>query len=96
MTDAESFVADNSLTEEVFGAASLVIRCKDVAAMKALAEKLEGQLTATLQMESGDLEAVRDLLPMLEQTRAIDGRSGIFCSVVTVDRIVVGTLCWGV
>ena len=62
-----NFAADHSLTEEVFGAASLVIRCPDVATMKALGEKLEGQLTATLQMEASDLDAARDLLPMLER-----------------------------
>ena len=67
VTDAENFAADHSLTEEVFGAASLVIRCPDVATMKALGERLEGQLTATLQMESGDLEAARELLPTLER-----------------------------
>ena len=39
----------------------------DVATMKALGEKLEGQLTATLHMEAGDLEAARELLPMLER-----------------------------
>ena len=67
VTDAESFAADHSLTEEVFGAASLVISCPDVATMKALGETLEGQLTATIQMESGDLEAVREILPTLER-----------------------------
>jgi 2,5-dioxopentanoate dehydrogenase len=67
VTDAANFAANHSLTEEVFGAASLVIRCPDVATMKALGEKLEGQLTATLQMEAGDLDAARELLPMLER-----------------------------
>jgi 2,5-dioxopentanoate dehydrogenase len=67
VTDAKSFAADHSLTEEVFGAASLVIRCPDVATMKALGEKLEGQLTATLHMEASDLEAARELLPVLER-----------------------------
>ena len=67
MTDAENFASDHNLTEEVFGAASLVIRCPDVATIMALAEKLEGQLTATLQMEASDLVAVRELLPMLER-----------------------------
>jgi NADP-dependent aldehyde dehydrogenase len=67
VTDATSFSGDHSLTEEVFGAASLAIRCADVATMKALGERLEGQLTATIHMEPGDLASCRDLLPMLER-----------------------------
>ena len=67
MTDAASFAADPSLEEEVFGAASLVICCPDAGTMRDLAEKLEGQLTATLQMDSADLEAARSLLPVLER-----------------------------
>jgi len=67
MTDAESFAADPSLEEEVFGAASLIIRCPDVGTMRTLAEKLEGQLTATIQMDPADLEEARALLPVLER-----------------------------
>jgi 2,5-dioxopentanoate dehydrogenase len=66
-TSAAAFAADPGLEEEVFGAASLVVRCPDVAAMRDLGEKLEGQLTATIQMEEGDLEDARLLLPMLER-----------------------------
>ena len=43
-----------ALSEEVFGAASLVIRCPDIATMRAMAERLEGQLTATIQMDKDD------------------------------------------
>ena len=35
--------------------------------MLRLAEGLEGQLTATIQMDEGDLEAARLLLPVLER-----------------------------
>jgi 2,5-dioxopentanoate dehydrogenase len=66
-TTAAHFMDDPSLTEEVFGAASLVIRCPDVETMLRLAEGLEGQLTATILMDDGDLEAARLLLPVLER-----------------------------
>ena len=66
-TDAGAFSADPAMQEEVFGAASLVVRCPDVATMRALAETLEGQLTATIQMEPGDLDDARALLPVLER-----------------------------
>jgi alpha-ketoglutaric semialdehyde dehydrogenase len=67
VTDADAFAADTALEEEVFGAASLVIRCPDVATMRRLGEKLEGQLTATIQMEPEDLADARLLVPMLER-----------------------------
>ncbi|WP_043837426.1 aldehyde dehydrogenase (NADP(+)) [Muricoccus aerilatus] len=66
-TTAAHFMDDPALAEEVFGAASLVIRCPDVETMLRLAEGLEGQLTATIQMDEGDLEAARRLLPVLER-----------------------------
>ena len=67
VTDADQFMANHSLQEEIFGAAALIIRCQDIATMKALGETLEGQLTATIHMEPGDLDAARHLIPMLER-----------------------------
>jgi NADP-dependent aldehyde dehydrogenase len=67
VADAAAFTSDESLSEEVFGAASLVIRCPDIAAMRTMAEKLEGQLTATIQMDKADTAEARTLLPVLER-----------------------------
>ncbi|MCH4565502.1 aldehyde dehydrogenase family protein, partial [Halomonas sp. EGI 63088] len=61
------FLKSEALQAEVFGAASLVIECDDLAEVKAVAEALEGQLTATLQLDDGDVEAARTLLPVLER-----------------------------
>jgi NADP-dependent aldehyde dehydrogenase len=55
------------LRDEVFGAASMVVRCRDVAAMQDLLEQMEGQLTVTLQMEDGDIDTARTLLPTMER-----------------------------
>ena len=66
-TDADAFLADRSLGEEVFGASSLLVRCDDAPAMRAVLEHLEGQLTVTLQMDEADTDAVRALLPILER-----------------------------
>jgi NADP-dependent aldehyde dehydrogenase len=67
-TDAKNFLADETLREEVFGASSMVVRCRDIAAMKDLLEQIEGQLTVTLHMDNdADLEAARILLPTLER-----------------------------
>jgi NADP-dependent aldehyde dehydrogenase len=66
-TDAKSFMSDKRLGHEVFGSSSLVVRCEDVDTLLALTEMLEGQLTATLQMEPADLDIARRLLPILER-----------------------------
>lgn len=66
-TSAQSFLADPSMEDEVFGSTSLIIECDTVAEYKAVAEHLEGQLTATIHMQDSDVESVRALLPTLER-----------------------------
>ncbi|MGP8291518.1 aldehyde dehydrogenase (NADP(+)) [Vreelandella zhanjiangensis] len=66
-TPAADFLSSKALQEEVFGAASLIIECSDESEMLSVAKQLEGQLTATLQMDEGDMEAARALLPTLER-----------------------------
>jgi NADP-dependent aldehyde dehydrogenase len=68
-TELEPFVADEGLSDEVFGAAGLVIRYADVPALAAALERLEGQLTATIHGTPADHDTARALLPVLE-TRA--------------------------
>ncbi|MBL1376342.1 aldehyde dehydrogenase (NADP(+)) [Zobellella iuensis] len=67
VTDADAFLAETALHEEVFGSASLVIRCRSLADFGRVAEALEGQLTATLQLDEGDVDSARALLPVLER-----------------------------
>jgi NADP-dependent aldehyde dehydrogenase len=66
-TDAEDFMADDRLGHEVFGASSLVVRCNDIDSLLAITEKLEGQLTATVQMEREDVTLAKRLMPILER-----------------------------
>lgn len=61
------FLADEALQAEVFGASSLVVECADPDEMQRVATQLEGQLTATLQMDDGDADIARALLPTLER-----------------------------
>ncbi|WP_271410335.1 aldehyde dehydrogenase (NADP(+)) [Pseudomonas sp. Q1-7] len=67
VTQAEAFLADPALQAEVFGAASLIVQCRDDAQMRQIAEQLEGQLTATLHLDDADLDSARALLPTLER-----------------------------
>lgn len=60
-------LANPVLHEEIFGAASLIIRFKDAADLAQALTNLEGQLTATLQINDSDHEAVAAILPILER-----------------------------
>lgn len=64
--DARAFLAHPELAEEVFGAAGLVVRCKDLAELTGVVDRLEGQLTAAIHMTEGDAAMARVLLPKLE------------------------------
>ena len=63
----EDFQAHPELSEEIFGAAALVVRCRDTADLAAVLESLEGQLTAAIHLADADTAPVRELLPVLER-----------------------------
>lgn len=65
-TDAESFVNDPVLHQEVFGPATLLVRARDAEEAMAVAEALEGQLTATFHGTEADLSAHAELVSYLE------------------------------
>jgi len=65
-TDVETFLANDELMEEVFGPSTLVVHCGSKSQMLAAAEKLEGQLTATVHGTAEDFAASSDLLAVLE------------------------------
>ncbi|MCX5046465.1 aldehyde dehydrogenase (NADP(+)) [Aldersonia sp. NBC_00410] len=65
-TDAESFVDSEVLQQEVFGASSVIVRCRDTAQVRDVATRLEGQLTATVHADDTDLDDAGELLDILE------------------------------
>jgi NADP-dependent aldehyde dehydrogenase len=66
-TGAAELLADPVLQEEVFGASSLLVRCGDLRAMRNVLQRMEGQLTVTLQMDPEDEPSARELVPLLER-----------------------------
>lgn len=64
-TEARTFLGNPALAQEIFGPSSLVVWCADPAEMLALAGRLEGSLTATVQSGAGDEPALADLVPVL-------------------------------
>ncbi len=65
-TTAAAFLADPELQEEVFGAAGLIVRCKDENELYGVVESLEGQLTIALHIDADDVAAASQILPQLE------------------------------
>lgn len=64
---ADAFLADENFQEEVFGPASLIVRCKDLDQLAQVLSAMEGQLTTTLHMNADDHDAAAKLMPILEQ-----------------------------
>ena len=66
-TDVSEFVSNHVLHAEIFGAASLVIRYSSTAELLKAIGRLEGQLTASLQLTEEDYPTAAPLIPALEQ-----------------------------
>lgn len=67
VTSADAFLAHRELQDEIFGAASLVVRCRDEGQVLAVLRSLEGQLTAALHLTEADYPVARNLLPVIER-----------------------------
>ncbi len=88
--DARALLADASLSEEVFGPAGLLVSCRDPGDMLAVAAQLEGQLTATLQMDDADTDLAHRLLPVLERKAGRILANGFPTGVEVADAMVHG------
>jgi NADP-dependent aldehyde dehydrogenase len=66
-TDAGTFLSTPALEEENFGPSSVLVRCRDAADLRRIAEHLEGQLTATVHATAEDRDIAAGLLPTLER-----------------------------
>lgn len=66
-TSATHFLANEQLQQEVFGASALIVSCRDETELVMALTALEGQLTATVQMDDQDNALARRLLPLLER-----------------------------
>ena len=66
-TSAATFLSDAEIGGEVFGPASVVVRCAGEPELLRVLEHIEGQLTVTLHMDAPDLSLASRLLPVLER-----------------------------
>jgi NADP-dependent aldehyde dehydrogenase len=65
-TDAATWLDNHELASEIFGPASVVVRCQSDAELLRIANALEGTLTATVFGTAEDLANHRDLISILE------------------------------
>ncbi|MDB5568550.1 MAG: 2,5-dioxovalerate dehydrogenase [Tardiphaga sp.] len=65
--NAKSWLSDSTLHEEVFGPLGILIKARDTDQALEIARSLEGQLTATLQMDAEDNEIARALFTIIER-----------------------------
>ncbi len=89
-TTGSQFLADHALGEEVFGPLGLVVRVNSKDEMEQLARGLQGQLTVTVHMDEGDIEAARRLRPILERKAGRLLVNGFPTGVEVVDSMVHG------
>lgn len=66
-TTADEFLRDHTLAEEVFGPLGMIVTVTGEDQMLDLACAMEGQLTATLHLDDGDMDLARRLMPVLER-----------------------------
>jgi alpha-ketoglutaric semialdehyde dehydrogenase len=64
---AQAYLATPMLEDEIFGPSALLVECRDDAEMLAVAEHLEGQLTATVHATAADRAQAGALMPVLER-----------------------------
>ncbi len=70
-TTGQAFLNNPVLHQEVFGPYSIIIRCKDMNEMIAVAKNMEGQLTSTLMATDNDIKENDELI---EAVKNICGR----------------------
>lgn len=66
-TSADSFLGDAGMAEEMFGPAALLVEADDEEQLLAVAEGLDGQLTATVHATEEDAELCGKLASILER-----------------------------
>jgi NADP-dependent aldehyde dehydrogenase len=64
---AGDFIANPELTEEMFGPAALLVKCRDLDELSASIEGLRGQLTATIHSAPGEMAEYEELVDLLTQ-----------------------------
>ncbi|RFC69348.1 MULTISPECIES: aldehyde dehydrogenase (NADP(+)) [Mesorhizobium] len=66
-TTGDVFLANEALSEEVFGPLGIVVKVGSLEDMAKIAHAMHGQLTATLHIDKGDYAEAAKLMPVLQR-----------------------------
>lgn len=88
--DGDSWLADETLGEEVFGPLGIIIRARDFEQVCEIARQLRGQLTCTLHLEPADRALAQRLMPLLERKAGRILANGFPTGVEVCDAMVHG------
>ncbi len=89
-TTGDTWLLNKDLNEEVFGPLGIIVRVRDFDQMMEIARNLDGQLTCTLQIDSGDHSDAQKLLPVLERKAGRILANGFPTGVEVCDTMVHG------
>lgn len=89
-TTGETWLANQTLGEEVFGPLGLIVRVKNKEEMMSVAQSLVGQLTCTLHMDDDDTALATRLMPVLERKAGRILANGFPTGVEVADSMVHG------
>ncbi|MAU22575.1 MAG: aldehyde dehydrogenase (NADP(+)) [Martelella sp.] len=87
---AAAFIENPALAHEVFGPLGIIVVASNAQEMRAVAERLEGQLTCTLHMDHDDAEFAGSLLPVLERKAGRLLANGFSTGVAVADAMIHG------
>lgn len=90
VVSSKNWLGNHALTEEVFGPLGLIVSVTDEADMLTVAKSFEGQLTATIHMDEGDVTLARQMLPVLERKAGRVLANGFPTGVEVCDSMVHG------
>ena len=65
--EADTFLEDDSLSEEIFGPGTTIVRWSNKSELLLLLEKFEGQLTGTIHATDDDLADFSEVIVILER-----------------------------
>ncbi|KZL17932.1 NADP-dependent fatty aldehyde dehydrogenase [Pseudovibrio axinellae] len=90
VTDAESWLENKELQEEVFGPLGIIVKLKSSEQMQDVARTIEGQLTCTIHIDAADHPQARKLMPLLERKAGRVLANGFSTGVEPCDSMVHG------
>ncbi len=67
LVDADIWLQQEDLAEEVFGPLAILVRAKDATQLEQIVRALPGQLTCTMHIDEADYSLAASLLPLLER-----------------------------